>query len=102
MDPIYAAILIQQWADTHWWLAFWLAFWALVFAYGALLVVNRTIIRVLRFVKILARGWPPEHLDADGDYRPLQQRPPLALEEISKVGDREHTVRTYREEAKPS
>jgi hypothetical protein len=26
--------------------------------------------RVLRSINIAARGWPPEHLDADGDWKP--------------------------------
>ena len=25
--------------------------------------------RLLRFIVILFRGWPPEHLDADGDFK---------------------------------
>lgn len=26
--------------------------------------------RILRTVKVCARGWPPAHLDADGDWKP--------------------------------
>jgi len=28
--------------------------------------------RFLRLLMILFRGWPPEHLDADGDWKPLK------------------------------
>ncbi len=34
--------------------------------YYSFLFVNRT----LRTVKVLVRGWPPPHLDADGDWKP--------------------------------
>jgi hypothetical protein len=26
--------------------------------------------RFFRTIKVLVRGWPPEHLDADGDHKP--------------------------------
>lgn len=26
--------------------------------------------RVIRCINILSRGWPPVHLDADGDFQP--------------------------------
>ena len=26
--------------------------------------------RVLRTIKVTSRGWPPSHLDADGDWKP--------------------------------
>ena len=25
--------------------------------------------RILRTIKVIARGWPPEHIDADGDFK---------------------------------
>jgi len=31
--------------------------------------IFRTFNRLLRTVRIVARGWPPEHLDADGDFK---------------------------------
>lgn len=27
--------------------------------------------RLIRYLSIRRAGWPPEHLDADGDFRPL-------------------------------
>jgi hypothetical protein len=32
-----------------------------------LIVINRT----FRTIKVLFRGWPPVHLDADGDFRKM-------------------------------
>lgn len=29
--------------------------------------------RCLRSINIALRGWPPEHLDADGDWKPAKQ-----------------------------
>jgi hypothetical protein len=77
MDPLHLAILAQQWALEHWWLAFWLAFWALVFAAIIIIalvnLVRFLVNRPLRTIKVLVRGWPPEHLDADGDFRPAPE-----------------------------
>lgn len=33
--------------------------------------VFRLINRLLRTIKVCIRGWPPEHLDADGDFKPV-------------------------------
>lgn len=69
-----AAINFLPWATEHWWLAFWLAFWALVFGYLAFVVVMKVpfvlVQRALRALVILIRGWPPAHLDGDGDWKP--------------------------------
>lgn len=45
------------------WLAFFLAWLVLQFA-------GTCWNRLLRTIKVLARGWPPAHLDADGDWQP--------------------------------
>lgn len=52
------------------------SFWAFCGAYAILTVtlyylVNGVIklgSRLLRTVNVIFRGWPPNHLDADGDY----------------------------------
>lgn len=36
----------------------------------ALRVVVILVQRGYRAIQILARGWPPSHLDADGDWKP--------------------------------
>ncbi len=55
------------------WFALWLVwgvFWIIAIATECVLkLVNR----ILRTIKVCARGWPPEHLDADGDWKPEQK-----------------------------
>ena len=36
----------------------------------AIQMVMRLCNRVLRTINICIRGWPPNHLDADGDWKP--------------------------------
>lgn len=48
------------------WGVFWLAAIALEFMWE---LCNR----LLRTVSVCARGWPPAHLDADGDWRPASK-----------------------------
>jgi len=31
-------------------------------------LVTSTVARFIRFLGIVIRGWPPSHLDADGDF----------------------------------
>jgi len=52
----------------------YLAFFAIIIVVPAILrcvsfVVNRT----YRCVMVSLRGWPPQHLDADGDWKPLPE-----------------------------
>lgn len=50
-----------QWATVHWFLTF-------LVASAVISGIFRTINRVLRTVKVIARGWPTAPLmDADGD-----------------------------------
>ncbi len=69
------------WASEHWFLFACLAWWVIVVALGvAWLVASlvedllnacaRVWSRSLRAVIVSVRGWPPPHLDADGDWRP--------------------------------
>lgn len=66
----YIAFLFFEWATEHWWLGFWLAFWLAVFAYGLARGLINLTNRAFRMVLVSLRGWPPAHLDADGDWRP--------------------------------
>lgn len=63
----------EFWSE-HWflaWCALWLV-WGLIWLPVALASVFAKLVnRVLRTIKVACRGWPPEHLDADGDWRPL-------------------------------
>ena len=54
--------------DAHWFLS-WCALW-LVWGAVALIQLPFTIIlRMIRSINIAIRGWPPQHLDADGDWK---------------------------------
>ena len=39
-------------------------------AWMGLFFVCNLIVRAFRIVMVTLRGWPPAHLDADGDWRP--------------------------------
>jgi len=51
------------------WCALWLGWPAFQLA---IVVCFRLPNRILRTIKVLVRGWPPEHLDADGDFQPVE------------------------------
>jgi len=59
-----------QFFNEHWFLA-WCALWLCwpVLGIVRLLVFNLPK-HILRTIKVAIRGWPPEHLDADGDWKP--------------------------------
>lgn len=52
------------------WLTFFLALFALFLAESILKVARSLFIRLCRVVAVACRGWPPAHLDADGDFKP--------------------------------
>jgi hypothetical protein len=55
-------VTLLQFASESPYLTFGVAWLASALAFR---VVNR----ILRTVKVAVRGWPPPHLDADGDFR---------------------------------
>ena len=58
---------IYEFMSNSPWLTFFLFYLALkAFVTHPLRLVNRWI----RHKNIAARGWPPAHLDADGDWKP--------------------------------
>ena len=59
------AFLVEHWVFSTFF--FWPV--ALVAIWLILLPV-KLITRTYRFIMVLCRGWPPEHLDADGDHKP--------------------------------
>ena len=68
MDAFYPFIL--SFAAEHWFLL-WCALWLPVLAGGLLVGLIKTIlVRTYRLIMVLLRGWPPAHVDADGDWRP--------------------------------
>lgn len=52
------------------WLAFFLVIGGLMTLEGVLLMPLRAWKLWVRHRNIAAQGWPPEHLDADGDFKP--------------------------------
>jgi hypothetical protein len=34
-------------------------------------LAGKIVVRMLRTINIIFRGWPPAHLDADGDWQPM-------------------------------
>ena len=72
MSEFYAFAL--EFASEHWfltWCALWLIWGAVWLVAVAILAVRFVINRILRTIKVSIRGWPPSHLDADGDWKPL-------------------------------
>lgn len=49
------------------WCALWLAWPVLGTAHALLFKIPD---RIMRTIRVCAKGWPPEHLDADGDWKP--------------------------------
>jgi hypothetical protein len=62
--------VINQYSTDHWWMFFWLCTWALIVAWRIFATCACFANRVLRSINVALRGWPPVHLDADGDWKP--------------------------------
>ena len=56
---------LQFFADH--WLICLIALWFMVE------LVGRCYSRTMRTILVSLRGWPPNHLDADGDWKPKEQ-----------------------------
>lgn len=52
------------------WCALWLGWGVVLVAIELIGVSARLLNRLLRTIKVACRGWPPSHLDADGDWPP--------------------------------
>lgn len=63
-----------QWIHVHWFLSFLLVvplFVMLLIALnGFCSLILSFYIRTMRTIKVVFRGWPPPHIDADGDWKP--------------------------------
>lgn len=53
-------------AGKHWFLAIFM----ILFVCGVLRLVVYSFMRLCRLLVVLVRGWPPAHLDADGNWKP--------------------------------
>lgn len=92
MDAFYAFAL--SFASEHWFLT-WCALWLVWLPLIALSQVTPIITRIYRVIMVSLRGWPPAHLDADGDWRPAPKVDEKT--ETATVGDMSHTVKTRTE-----
>jgi hypothetical protein len=54
--------------NDHWALAFWAILIGGGIATTAINGIRLVISRIFRCINIAIRGWPPAHLDADGDW----------------------------------
>lgn len=66
MLDFYAALLV--FADKWPLLVFTLILSSFLTIYSVAGVIFRIVNRLCRVVMVSIRGWPPEHLDADGDF----------------------------------
>ena len=66
----------EFWGE-HWflaWSALWLL-WGIIWLPVALVSVAAKLInRVFRTINVACRGWPPAHLDSDGDWKPTPKQ----------------------------
>jgi len=71
MTPFWTAWITQHYAISSWLF--------IIVTVCILQLAGNLVIRVLRTVNIICRGWPPIHLDADGDQiesEPQQRNTP--------------------------
>ena len=48
---------------------------AIILLFGCIIrVIFQVINRILRTIKVSRHGWPPAHIDADGDWKPTDER----------------------------
>jgi len=59
-----------EWTMANPWKTFFLGLVLAQGIYGIVVVVLNTFSRFFRHLSIRKAGWPPEHLDADGDWKP--------------------------------
>lgn len=77
--------IIREFAVNHWIIFSMLAWWAMAFVtslgYGVIQLLTslfyRLPNRIIRSRMVLKHGWPPSHLDADGDSIPLPKPPKI-------------------------
>lgn len=94
MDATNFYAFALSFAAEHWFLA-WCMLWLLWPVVTLPSLAFRLINRTYRVINIAIRGWPPAHLDADGDWRP----PPKVVEEKAETvtcGDQSHTTTNKR------
>ena len=58
---------MREWAFEHWILTFILV---LLLGSGIISLISR----MFSVLNVAFRGWPPTHLDADGDWKPTEEK----------------------------
>lgn len=66
--------------NNHWWVGFWLCIWFMALN----VVIAQTFLNAAnKAVMVLFRGWPPNHLNASGNWKP---QPELKVVEEKEDG----------------
>lgn len=68
---------VFEWTNHHGflaWCALWLGWGLIALAIAAFDISFKLLNRILRTIKVCVRGWPPPHLDADGDWKVEPER----------------------------
>ena len=61
---------LYEFADAHMWFTVLLGPFVLIVLGGTMELLLKLLGRFLRATMVVFRGWPPAHLDADGDWKP--------------------------------
>lgn len=76
MKEVLLALI--AWGGEHWILFGWTLFWSAIILSASFGMFIRAIyyipMRMIRGSIIKRQGWPPQHLDADGDWRPREEK----------------------------
>ena len=70
---------LLQYSTSSFWKFIGCAFLLYGCAYFTVNGIVRILSRLFRSIMVLSRGWPPQHLDADGDFL-NQQKQDLGLD----------------------
>ena len=84
---------ILKFAADHWflaWCALWLVWGGVPISSLLTTFVRYIVIRITRAIMVSLRGWPPAHLDADGDWRPAPKVETKT--ETATAGNMSHTT----------
>lgn len=68
MENVFLALI--EWGKEHYWFFGWTLFWGVLASLGLIKILIFSLPnRILRTIKVCKAGWPPIHLDADGDWK---------------------------------
>lgn len=61
-----------RFACSEFWVFLGSTFILCIVVYFVTNLILRVWVKLLRSLNVLFRGWPPAHLDADGDFKPIK------------------------------